>query len=68
MEKMPTDTKLLDFLQSLTNDAAYTGKVVCRKSTTGRGWRLHETSRSYGVSDVRQAIADHMKAVKGAEK
>ena len=64
MEKIPTDTELLDFLQSLTNDAAYTGRVICRKSTTGRGWRLHETSRSCGVLDVRQAIADHMKAVR----
>lgn len=64
MEKMPTDTELLDFLQALTNDAAYTGRVVCRNSTTGRGWRLHETSRSYGLPDVRQAIADYMKHVK----
>lgn len=56
-----TDTDLLNFLQQLTNKAAYTGKVVCRDSSTGRGWRLHETHAYNAVSDVRQAIMNYMK-------
>lgn len=64
----PTDTELLDFLQLITNNAEYTGKVVCQKSTTGRGWRLHETSRDDGVSDVRQAVINYMEQVKKAEE
>jgi len=60
----PTDTELLDFLQQELDKSAYTGKVVCRKSTTGRGWRLHETSRNCGILDVRQAIADYVKQVR----
>ena len=53
-----TDTELLDYLQVVTNKAKYTGKVICRKSTTGRGWRLHESSRKSATSDVRQAITN----------
>ena len=53
---MPTDTERIDFLQKLTKDANYTGKVVCRWSAIGRGWRLHETSKPDGVSSVRDAI------------
>lgn len=48
----PSDTELLDFLQLITNNAAYTGKVICRASTTGRGWRLHETSKDDAVPSV----------------
>jgi len=57
---MPTDTERLDFLQALTNGARYTGKVILRGSTTGRGWRLHETSRKDGVSSVRETIDKFM--------
>ena len=53
-----TDTELLDFLQGLTDRNRYTGRVICRLSGTGRGWRLHETSRLTAVSDVREAIAN----------
>jgi len=53
-----TDTELLDFLQELTKDNAYTGKVICRFSSTGRGWRLHESSKDDAIPDVRQAIAN----------
>ena len=49
-----TDTERLDFLQRITGK--YTGKVLCRWSTTGRGWRLHETSQIGAVEDVRTAI------------
>lgn len=59
-----TDTELLDFLQEQTNKKAYTGKVVCRDSTTMRGWRLHETSGEDGVVDVREAIELYMEKVK----
>lgn len=51
-----TDTERLDFLQKLTNRADYTGKVILRESFTGRGWRLHETSKIGATSDVREAI------------
>lgn len=54
-----TDTQLLDFLDSLSG--TYTGKVVCRMSTRGRGWRLHETSRDDGEPDVRTAIITFIK-------
>lgn len=64
----PTDTELLDFLQLITDNAAYTGKVICRASTTGRGWRLCETSWDGAVSDVRQAITNYMKWVLKGEK
>jgi hypothetical protein len=57
---MKTDEERLDFLQKLTNDARYTGKVIVRGSSTGRGWRLHETSRSAAKSSVREAIDDFM--------
>ena len=46
-----TDTERLDELQRLMIDP-----VVCRWSTTGRGWRLHETTRADAVNDVRIAI------------
>ena len=51
-----TDTELLNFLQLLTNQKTYTGRVILRMSTTDRGWRLHETSQHGAVEDVRTAI------------
>lgn len=48
------DKKRLDFLQN--NLGSYTGKVICRMSTSGRGWRLHETSLEDAVDSVRKAI------------
>lgn len=55
-----TDTELLDYLQQKTDECNYTGKVICRWSITGRGWRLHETSgyKQIANTDVRQAITD----------
>ncbi len=55
-----TDKIRLDFLQELTNQAKYTGKVVLRESTTGRGWRLHESSRLEAVLNVRDAIDNYI--------
>ena len=54
--KKHTDTELLDFLQKLTDEHVYTGRVVLRMSDTGHGWRLHETSLDTAVSNVRLAI------------
>lgn len=53
------DTELLNFLQTLTDERQYTGKVILRASTTGRGWRLHESSDVNAVSDVRTAIINY---------
>ncbi len=55
---MITDKERLDFLQSHLGE--YSGQVICRKSGTGRGWRLHETLQPGAVKDVRQAIDEFM--------
>ena len=52
------DKERLDFLQKLNDRKKYTGKIILRESNTGRGWRLHETSRGGGFSSVREAIDD----------
>lgn len=49
-----SDTELLNWLQGKLG--SYTGKVICRWSHYGRGWRLHETSLAGAVDDVRLAI------------
>lgn len=59
---MPTDKERLDFLQKLTDEKGYTGQVILRRSVTGRGWRLHESSRKNAVPSVRTAI-DVFKAI-----
>ena len=59
-----SDTELLDYLQTLTDQKGYTGRVILRMSCTGRGWRLHETSES-AVSNVREAIASYMEEQRG---
>lgn len=51
----PTDTQLLDWLQSRT--VGYGTGWVARNSTTERGFRLHESSRPNGSPDVREAIS-----------
>ena len=56
-----TDEELLNFLQKLNDEKLYTGKCVLRDSTTGRGWRLHETSGEDAVENVREAIENYMK-------
>ena len=60
-KQMPTDKERLDFLQELTNKKAYTGQVILRDSTTGRGWRLHETYQEGSSSSVRDAIDAYMR-------
>jgi hypothetical protein len=51
-----TDTERLDFLQKLTEQKRYTGKVCLRWSSFRRGWRLYETSREGAETDVRDVI------------
>jgi len=51
---MKSDTELLDFLQHLTDQTDF--KVKCRWSSTGRGWRLHETTQLNGFDSIREAI------------
>jgi len=55
---MLTDEERLNFLQKLTDEGRYTGKVILRRSSTGRGWRLHETSFLAAKPSVREAIDD----------
>lgn len=52
--KKRTDKQRLDALQKLLG--RYSDRCVCRWSTTGRGWRLHEHEGLGAVKDVRQAI------------
>ena len=54
---MSEDTKRLDKLQSLSTN--YGWGWILRKSTTGRGMRLHETSKKDAKVDVREAIDNY---------
>lgn len=60
------DTDLLDWLQSKLG--THTGKVIWRWSTTGRGWRLHESRWPGAVDNVREAIINAIKAEKIKEE
>lgn len=55
-----TDKERLDFLQKLNDKVEFTGFCCLRNSTTGRGWRLHETEfptdSHQAFSNVRDAI------------
>jgi hypothetical protein len=62
---MNTDTQRLNFLQNLLARKKYTGRCVLRESTTGRGWRLHETSDPNALPSVREAIDRFMETAKG---
>ncbi len=55
-----SDTDLLDYLQKLTDDAKYSGRVMLRNSSIERGWRLYETSSENGFLDVREAIINYI--------
>ncbi len=55
-----TDSDRIDFLDKLNKKAQYTGRCILRMSTTGRGWRLHETSDENASPDVRTAIDKFM--------
>lgn len=59
-DELKKDRDRLDFLQALNDKASYSGRCVLRWSTSGRGWRLHE-SNGFGIfTSVRQAIDDFM--------
>ena len=67
MSQKPNDTEMLDWLEQRVE--GYGAGVVCRNSTTGRGFRLHEVGDDYvGLTGrtpqptVREAIADAMLA------
>lgn len=62
MEEKYTDTELLDYLETLTEARTYTGKCILRLSTTGRGWRLHESSHPEAKPSVREAIIAFIEA------
>ena len=51
-----TDKELLDYLEDINKKGDYTGKCILRNSTTGRGWRLHETDKEDSSLTVREAI------------
>ena len=55
-----TDTAMLDWLQQQNDKAEYTGFCTFRASTTGRGWRMHETSSDGAHQSVRCAIYEAM--------
>ena len=57
---MISDTEMLDWLEAQLQKSAYTGKCIFRWSTTGRGFRLHETGLDGAVGSVRKAIEDAM--------
>lgn len=54
------DRKLLNFLEQENNKGRYTGRCLFRLSSTGRGWRLHETEAPEASFTVREAIIDAM--------
>ena len=51
-----TDKEMLDWLQSKLEESHYTGRCLFRWSSSGRGWRLHETSHSGAFNTVREAL------------
>lgn len=67
MGKEITDTELLDWLEKQNKKSAYTGLCIFRWSTTGRGWRLHETSASGASTSVRHSIMLAMERQEGMD-
>jgi hypothetical protein len=61
---LPSDSEMLDWLQGQNDLSRYTGRCLFRMSTTGRGWRLHETSGDNAYMCVRNAIAVAMQEEK----
>lgn len=59
MVKKYTDKERLDALQEMNSKTPF--GIICRDSTRGRGWRLHETSMSKASGkNVRDAIDDYL--------
>lgn len=64
MKPKYTDTQLLDFLQQQTDKSHYTGRVIMRDSSNGRGWRIHECEVGEAIPDVREAIVKYIEEKK----
>lgn len=65
IDTMTTDTDRLNWLEAQNKKEFYTGRCIFRWSTTGRGWRLHESADAPGAEPtfptVREAIDYSMK-------
>lgn len=59
-DRKPTDTEMLNWLDK--NTRGYGAGWICRDSASGRGLRVHETSRQDANRTVRGAIAKAMEA------
>ena len=59
MNSTRTDTERLDALQSMLGQ--YSQSIACRWSESGRGWRLHESSKGT-TTDIRTAIDEFLDA------
>lgn len=60
-----TDEERINFLQKImVDEGKYSGKVILRESTTGRGPRLHETQWSGACESVRETIDAMMESTK----
>ncbi|MBI5117613.1 hypothetical protein HZA56_14140 [Candidatus Poribacteria bacterium] len=57
------DSYRLDYLQQLTDDQDE-ALVIMRDSSTGRGWRLHQTTQEGAVPSVRQALDNYIHSKK----
>ena len=55
-----TDTEMIDFLERENAKQRYTGTCIFRDSSTGRGWRLHETELPGASYTVREALESAM--------
>ncbi len=61
IKQLEADKERLDFLEKLPRE--YSGKIILRMSTTGRGFRLHESSQKGAVDTVREAIDNYKKSM-----
>ncbi len=59
IKQLEADKERLDFLDSL--NGKYTGKIILRMSSHGRGFRLHETSQEGAAYSVRETIDNYIK-------
>jgi|SRR5215471_8025681 len=62
-----TDSELLDWLDEQNGLRRYTGRCLFRLSTSGRGWRLCETSEIGASRSARGAIAAAMLRARAAQ-
>jgi hypothetical protein len=54
------DTQRINHLEGMLDAGKYSRQCILRMSTTGRGFRLHETRRLGAFDTVRQAIDEVM--------